>query len=110
MFPEEVTAPENVPVVAFTDPPLTFVAVADVSAAPAVAALPDMPILYVPDRRAAGRTPAVALLASSAVTGMVMLAAPLKDVAVPVAPPDMPMVRAVASFVAVPALPDMAMP
>ena len=60
-----VRSPLNDPVVAFTDPPLTFVAVAAlfadvaVSAAPAVAAFPLMPIAYVPDSLAVGIVPAL---------------------------------------------------
>ena len=55
--------------------------------------------------RATGSVPVVAADMSIAVTGMVMLAEPLKLVAVPVTAPDIAIVRAVASAFAVPALP-----
>ena len=46
---------------------------------------------------ATANVPAFALETSKAVTGMVILAVPLNDVAVPVAPPDIAIVRAVVS-------------
>ena len=58
-----VRSPLNDPVEALTDPPLKFVAVAAlvadvaVSATPAVAAFPLMPMAYVPERRAVGIVP-----------------------------------------------------
>ena len=55
---------------------------------------------------AMGSVPAVALLTSRDVTGMAILLEPSKLVAVPVAPPEMAMVRAVASLAAVAALPE----
>ena len=58
-----------------------------------------------PVSRASGIVPAFKLLAFNPVTGMVILADPLKLVAVPVAAPDKAIVLAVCSVVAVPALP-----
>jgi hypothetical protein len=66
-------------------------------------------LLAVPEaRRAVGTVPAVIVLAFNAVIGIVMLAEPLKLVAVPVAPPEVAMVLAVCRVVAVVALPDKA--
>jgi hypothetical protein len=54
---------------------------------------------------ATARVPADAFDTSRAVTGIVMFPLPSNDVAVPVAPPEIAMVLAVASLVAVAALP-----
>jgi hypothetical protein len=55
-----------------------------------------------PEILSLGTVPAAKLLALRAVTGMVILADPLKDVAVPVAAPDNPMVLAVVNVAAEP--------
>ena len=61
--------------------------------------------VYAPVIRASGTVPVVKDDASNAVIGFVMFAEPSKEVAVPVAPPDVAIVLAVCRIVAVPALP-----
>ena len=108
LFPHKLLAVASlVAVAALPVHDLAVVAVVAVAALPvqdsavaavvAVAALPVVLTEAVP----------VSFEASSDVTGIVMLPEPSKPVAVPVAAPDRAMVRAVASLVAVSALPEL---